>query len=55
MYIETSTYNKLKSTEEFWLLQLNAYLEVWIQTTSFGYRIHGLCHTMFSGYFEYET
>ncbi|XP_052247093.1 cerebellin-1-like isoform X2 [Dreissena polymorpha] len=55
MVADASVTHEYRSTAELWLLQLNKGSKVWIRTAAKGYRIHGNCHTVFSGFFVFET
>ncbi|KAH3730427.1 complement C1q tumor necrosis factor-related protein 3-like [Dreissena polymorpha] len=55
MYVDGHSTNELTTGGEFWVLQLNAGSQVWIRTGRAGDRMHGNCHTMFSGFFLFEV
>ncbi|KAH3718665.1 hypothetical protein DPMN_061471 [Dreissena polymorpha] len=55
MTADATMTNEYRSTAELWLLQLNKGSKVWMRTAEAGYRIHGNCHTAFSGFFVFET
>ncbi|KAH3730428.1 hypothetical protein DPMN_056414 [Dreissena polymorpha] len=51
MGTDASGMHEYRSTSELWLLQLNKGSKVWIRSASAGYRIHGNCHAMLSGFY----